>query len=1016
MKNIIVKNIMLTLAFLGVFTLGQAQDRSVSGKVTDNSDGSGIPGVNVLEKGTTNGAITDIDGNYKMAIGDGTTLVFSFVGYETQEVTVGNRTVLDIGLGTDITQLAEVVVVGYGQQDRGDVTGVIESVSSDSFNKGAIVSPDALIAGKIAGVQIISNSGEPGGQSTVRIRGVNSLNASSSPLYVIDGVPIDSDPHNPGGFEKGRNALNFINPNDIESFTVLKDASASAIYGSRAANGVIIITTKRGEVGATKFSYDGWTSVGNAVGKIDMLNGNQYREIAAIQAPNKAELLLNANTDWQAKVLQQAVGQNHGLTLSGGASNTTYRFSLGYLKQEGTLRGTETERTSFGLNLNQSLLDNDLKVDVNIKGSATSDDYTAKGGVLGTAVTYAPTQPVLDVNNQRFGGYWEWPQNFGLAVATNPLSTLEQELREGQTYRSLGNIKMDYNLPLEGLTATVNLGYDVTRGERKKFTPLTLRSQATDSGEVRRENITRVNKLLDAYITYKRRLEGINSDLVVLGGYEWQDFRNEFPSSRSFTLSTDIFGVNNPIPGTQFELNNSIQENRLISFFGRVNFNLTGKYLFTFNLRRDGSSRFGPENQWAVFPSAAFGWRILDEDFLSAGDVVSDLKLRVGWGVTGNQGIGNNLFLSTYRVGDQFSQYQFGGDFITTIRPGGADPKIQWEETTQLNVGIEYGLFNNRLTGSLEYYQKTTDNLIFNVQVPSGTNLTNFITTNIGELENKGIELSLNAILIDKADFKWDVSFNVAKNTNKITSLESPDDESFEGFETAGIRGGTGNRIQILTEGESALTYYVFKQKYGEDGSPLVDNVDHNEDGNIDLSDMYEDTDGDGDVDDLDRRNYKSPFPDYVFGLTSQVYIKDFDLSFTLRSNVGNYVYNNFASAEGNYSKVITDIVPGNLHASVLETNFTEPQLFSDHYIENASFLRMDNITLGYTPKVFSNKFNARIYATVQNPFVITGYSGVDPEIGDSGNENSLTAGTFGVDNEVYPRSRTFIFGLSVNF
>ena len=1015
MKNIL-RNLMLTLSIISVCTLANGQERTVSGKVTDGVDGSGIPGVNILEKGTTNGTVTDIDGNYKMAIGDNSVLVFSFVGYETQEVAVGSRTVLDVTMGTDVQQLAEIVVVGYGQQDRGDVTGVIDDVNSDAFNRGAIVSPDALIAGKVAGVQIVSNTGEPGGQSTVRIRGVNSLNASSAPLYVVDGVPIDNDPHNPGGFEKGRNPLNFLNPSDIETFTVLKDASAAAIYGSRAANGVIIITTKKGTAGETKVTYDGWTSISNAVDKIDVLNGNQYREVAAVQAPNKAELLLNANTDWQAKVLRQAIGQNHALSISGGADNTSYRMSVGYLSQEGTLSGTKTERTSFGLNLNQRMLDDDLKFDVNIKGSATSDDFVAKGGVLGTAITYAPTQPVFDAGNQRFGGYWEWPQSFGLAVATNPISTLEQELREGQTYRSIGNIKMDYDLPLEGLTATVNLGYDVARGERKKFTPLTIRSQATDSGEVRRENMTRVNKLLDAYLTYKKRLDGINSDLEVMAGYEWQDFRNEFPSSRAFTLTTDIFGVNNPVPGTQFEVNNSIQENRLISFFGRTVFNLSGKYIFTFNVRRDGSSRFGPENQWAVFPSAALAWRVLDEDFISAGDFLSDLKLRVGWGVTGNQGIGNNLFLSTYRVGDQFSQMQFGGEFISTIRPGGADPAIQWEETTQLNIGLEYGLFNNRLTGSIEYYNKKTDNLLFNVQVPSGTNLTNFITTNIGELENKGVELSLDAVVIDKADLRWDISFNVANNKNKIISLESPDDANFEGFTTAGIRGGVGNRIQILTEGESALSYYVFKHRLDADGKPLVDGVDHNEDGTIDLADMYEDTDGDGDVDDLDRRNYKSPFPDYIFGLTSQLYFKDFDLSFTLRSNVGNYVYNNMASAEGNYSKVISDIVPGNMHASVLETNFTEPQLFSDYYVEDASFLRMDNITLGYTPKIFSDKLNARLYVTMQNPFIITGYSGVDPEIGDSGNENSLTAGSFGVDNEVYPRSRTIIFGLSVNF
>lgn len=978
-----------------------AQERSITGTVTDSSNGEGLPGVNVLIKGTSTGAVTDVDGKFTISAKPADVLTISYVGYLTEEVTVGNQSVINVSLIIDLQTLSEVVVVGYGEQRKQDVTGVVTAVNAEKFNKGAIVSPDQLITGKIAGVQITSNSGEPGGQTSIRIRGGTSVNASNEPLYVIDGVAIDNSPHNPGGFSSGRNPLNFLNANDIETFTVLKDASAAAIYGSRGANGVIIITTKKGKKGSEgKLTYSGWVSIADAIDKVDVLNADEFRTIVGDEAPFRSDLLLNANTDWQAKILQQAIGQNHALSFTGGADNLGYRFSVGYLNQEGIIRTSETERLSFSAGFNQSLLNDDLIIDVNLKGSATSDQFN-DNGAIGSAISFAPTQPVLDVNNQ-FGGYWEWPLSFGNALGVNPVSLIEQTKDEGQTFRSVGNVQIEYKVPyLQGLSAKVNLGYDVTRGERKKFVPFTLRSQATDSGEVRNENVTRVSKLLETYLTYKRDFEDISSSFNFTAGYSHQDFKNEFPASRAFTLNTNIFGFNNPTVGSQFEIFNTILENRLISFFGRLNYSFKDKYLLTFTVRRDGSSRFGPLNRWGTFPSAAFAWRIIDEPFINAGNVLDDLKLRVGWGITGNQEIGDYQFLFTYRPGDQFSQYQFGNNFVTTSRPNGADQSLKWEETESFNVGLDYALFEGRVTGSMEYYYKKTDDLLFTVAVPAGTNLTNRILTNIGELENQGFEFEVNAIALSKPDLEWNIGFNFSYNKNEITGLSGDNDPNFAGFETGGISGGVGNNIQRLNVGYPINSFFVFQHIMDENGNPRVDGVDYNEDGQTNLADIYADTNGDGQVNDLDKRFLEKPAPDWLFGLTSQLYYKNFDMNFTLRANVGNYVYNNVSSANG-FKNLVNGIVPGNMHRSVLKTGFDDSQFFSDYYIEDASFLRMDNITLGYTVPGLASNMNLRVYGTIQNLFTLTDYTGLDPEI------------SFGIDNNLYPRSRTFIIGASI--
>ena len=972
---------------------------TISGTVVDLTDNTPLPGVNIVVKGTSIGTVTDVEGNYRLDVPDSAqTLVFSSVGYSAEEVAIGGRSIIDIAMAPDIQSLQEVVVVGYGQQEEKDVTGVVSSVDAEDFNRGAIVNPDQLIAGKVPGVQITSNGGAPGGQTSVRIRGGTSINASNEPLYVIDGVPINNEAYNPGGFSEGRNPLNFLNPNDIETFTVLKDASATAIYGSRGANGVILITTKGGSLDGG-LTYDAWASVANIIDKTDVFGAEQFRQITAEQAPDRLDLLTNVDTDWQEAVLQPAYGQNHALSFSGGSEKVLYRASLGYLNQEGIIESSNTERISLALNYNHQLFDDQLTVDGNIKIARTQDQF-APDAAIGNAVSFAPTQPIYDPNSV-WGGFWEWEQNLG---TKNPVAEIALTEDFGTNYRSLGNVQFDYQLPfVEGLSAKLNLGYDVASGDRRRFQPSFLRSQEVNGGEIRLENFTRTNALLETYVNYTRDLPGISSALDVTAGYSYQDFRNEYPGYRAFELSSNVLSFNNPAPAEEFQAFNSVEENRLISAFGRVNYAFKDRYLLTLTVRRDGSSRFGEANRWGTFPSAALAWRLSDEPFMQGIRSISDLKFRVGWGITGNQEIGNYRYLKTYAFGDNRTQVQFGDQFVTTIRPGGADPTLKWEETQSVNVGLDYGLLEGRISGSLEYYYKRTDDLLFEVIVPAGANLTNIVLTNIGAVKNEGVELGISAYVVRTDNLSWNVGFNAAYNNNEILELSGGDDPSFQGIATGGISGGQGNNIQILREGEPVNAFFVFRHIMDEDGSPRVDTEDYNEDGAIDLADIYEDTNDDGIVNDNDRVAYQQPAPDVTLGLTSQLYVKNFDLSFTMRGSLGNYVYNNVASNFGNYSRVISDIVPANMHRSVATTDFREPQLFSDYYVEEASFLRMDNITLGYTFPKLADRLSIRLYGTAQNLFILTNYSGLDPEFGD-----------VGIDDNIFPRARTFILGLNV--
>jgi len=992
-----------------------AQGVQITGKVTSGDDGTALPGVSIVEKGTTNGTVSDADGNYSVTVKSDAVLVFSFVGYAAQEIAVGGQTVLNVSLASDITALSEVVVVGYGTREKKDVTGVITAVDSENFNRGAIVAPDQLINGKVAGVQITSNGGEPGGASTIRIRGGTSLNASNEPLYVIDGVPIDNVMSN-----ASRNPLNFINPNDIETFTVMKDASAAAIYGARAANGVIIITTKKGKKGASTVTYDGWYSMGNISNQLDVFNADQFREIMAAKAPDRLDDIStdeSINTDWQDQVYRTAIGKSHSLTFNGGTDKTGFRVSISDLSQEGVVKKSETQRTNFGFNLNSKFLDDNLKIDVNVKGSQTKDIFPG-GGAVGNSLAFAPTQPVKDPTSI-YGGYWEWANNLG---TKNPVAELNLIDDQAKMNRSVGNMLLTYDLPwVKGLQANANFGYDMANGARRKFTPTYARTQVafqdTDNdeqldtlyrGEIWREEVIRMNKLMELYGSYTRDIESINGRFDITAGYSYQDFTNEYPGSTSDTLTTNNFGYYNPGIAKHFNVYNSVQENRLISFFGRANISVKDKYILNLSIRRDGSSRFG--TPWGTFPAAAFAWRIYDETFMQGlQNVFSDLKIRVGYGINGSQEIANYLYLPTFTQSDREAQYQFGNSFYGSIRPNGYDSKIKWEETAQLNIGIDFGLLKGRLTGSLEFYDKKTSDLLFEVGVPAGTNLTNKVLSNIGEMSNKGIELSLDAVAISTADLTWNIGFNISANKNEILALDGSDDPGFRGYPVGGISGGVGNNIQILKVGQPANAFWVYRHKT-VNGKPIPDGIDVNEDGKADDLDMYVDIDENGKIDDNDRQPYKQAAPKVIAGLSSSLFYKNFDLTFTLRANFGNYNYNNVASSTAYYNRVTSaEQVPQNMLTSVAETNFTKAQYFSNYYVQDASFVRMDNLTLGYTKRLGSANF--RIYSTVQNLFVLTDYSGLDPEVANTPQVGAITRG---IDNNIYPRSRTFIFGVSV--
>lgn len=991
--KILFKRLLFLVLCMSIVASVFGQEISVSGVVTDAASGFPLPGVNILEKGTTNGTITDLDGNFSITVGSDATLVFSFVGYLTQGIIVGNQTTINVSLEFDVQALEEVVTIGYGTTRKEDVTGSVIAISSDDFNRGAITSPQELIAGKIAGVQITNAGGAPGAASTIRIRGGSSLSASNDPLIVIDGVPVDND-----GISGMRNPLNTIHPNDIETFTVLKDASATAIFGSRASNGVIIITTKKGRANRPlTVNYDGNVSIGTRTGEVDVLSADEYRSLIQEQFannPNATDLLGSENTNWQKEIYQTAISHDHNLSLSGSVENLSFvdnlpfRVSLGYSDQKGILKTSGLDRFTGAINLNPSFLDDHLRINLSAKGMYIKNQF-ADWGAVGSAVAFDPTQPVLDATSP-YGGYFTWTQPNGdpITIATsNPVALLEMRDDNSTVKRSIGNVQFDYKFHfLPELKAKLNLGYDISESDGDVFVPENaawLYNALVGGGEKRLYTQNKKNELLDLYFNYVKDLGSFDSRIDATAGYSWQHFWRK-GTSYSTNVAETIVNTD-----TDYET-----ESYLVSFFGRLNYVFKDRYMLTFTLRQDGSSRFSEDNRWGLFPSVALAWDIADEPLLGLSELFNSLKLRLGYGITGQQNISNNdyPYLARYTYSEDNAQYQFGSGFVTTLRPEGYDANIKWEETTTYNIGLDYGLLNNRFSGAVDLYYRETDDLINFIPVPAGTNLTNQILTNVGDLVNKGIEFTINAKTISKADMVWEIGFNATYNENEITKLTATDDPEYLGVFTGGISGGVGNNIQIHSVGFPANSFYVYKQVYDEDGDPIEG--------------LYVDTNGDDQLTVDDRYRYKKAAPDVFLGFSSFFQYQDWDFSFAGRVNLGNYVYNNVYSNNGTYSGLYNSVgYLNNVTTSLLDSKFSNPKYWSDYYMENGSFLRLDNLTLGYNlSNIINGISKIRLYGTVQNVLLITKYQGLDPEVSS------------GIDNNLYPRPRNFLFGVSVEF
>ncbi len=982
------------LAFCSV-SLANAQEKTVAGKVTDAKDGSALQGVSVFVKGTSQATQTAVDGTFRIKVSSGTkTLSFSSIGFITQDVAIVNDNVF-VKLVQSNTSLNEVVVIGYGTARKKDLSGSVTTVSSKDFVKGAITTPEQLISGKVAGVAITSNSGAPGSGSTIRIRGGASLNASNDPLIVVDGMPLDN-----GGISGVANPLSLINPNDIETFTVLKDASATAIYGSRASNGVILITTKKGKSGKPVFGFSSQVAVASIAKKVDVLSADQIRQIVTTKGTSANAALLGASsTDWQNQIYKTALSQDNNLSVSGALKKLPYRLSVGYLNQDGILRTGNLQRTSLGLNLSPVFLQNHLKIDLNFKGTFSQSRF-ANEGAIGAAVTFDPTQPVYAKSN-RFGGYWEWldpATTTGLKslAPLNPLGLLLQRDDRSKVQRAVANALVDYKFHfLPELHAVLNVGADIAEGKGTTVVPDSAASAYMRSPDKLHGGInnqyrqTRQNTYLNFYFNYSKDIRSINSRIDAVAGYEYQDYLTTNYNFGDYTTDGTVIST----PTYPFDK----PENTIVSFLGRLNYTYMNKYVLTGSIRRDGSSKFNPNNRWGTFPSAAVAWKIKEESFLKNINAVSDLKLRIGYGITGQQdGISDYDYISYYNLSGAQAQYQLGNNFYQMYRPGGYYYNRKWEQTATTNIALDYGFLNGRITGSIEYYYKNTTDLLNQINQPAGTNFSNKIVANIGSMENKGVEFSVNVQAIKRKDVSLDIAFNATYNQNKITKLTISDDPNYAGAQFGGISGGVGNTVMIHSVGYNRGAFYVYKQVYDPKTNLPVDNLfaDKNRDGIVNSSDLYQ---------------YKGIDPKAFFGLSSNLTVKKWNAGFVMRANVGNYVYNNVASSTGTLRNIINPIgFINNGSTNYLQTNFSgsgDKYFLSDYYVQNASFLRMDNINIGYNAgRVFNNKANLRISANVQNVFVITKYTGLDPEING------------GIDNNFYPRPRTFVLGINLDF
>ncbi len=995
----------LALLFLSVVAFAQT---AVTGKVTDSKDGSPKSGVTVTVKGTQTATQTAADGTFKINAAANATLIFTSVGFANREVAVGGKSSINVSLEQADQRLNEVVVVAYGTKRRGDLTGSVTSVSAKDFQKGNIASSEQLLVGKVAGLEVTTGGGSAGGGSKIRIRSGSSLNASNDPLIVIDGVPVESN-----GIAGSGNYLNTINPNDIESISVLKDASATALYGSRASNGVIIITTKKGSKGKVKYNFNTQTSLASVGKKIDVFSGDEIRSIINTDAATTGintykNLLGSANTNWQDQIFRSAFGNDNNISASGNIDglpfDLPFRASLGYLNQAGILKTNKFGRVSTSLNLSPKFWDDHLSVNLAFKYSHTNNRF-ANEGAVGSAASFDPTQPVYAAAG-KYGGYYEWLQTDGKPIdlsTRNPLALLELRDNTSDVNRIIGNVQIDYKMHfLPDLHLLLNLGIDNAGGKgNDNIDSLSATNYKTGGRKAYYEQ-KKKNTLADVQLFYSKEFKNIKSKVDVLVGHSYQDFYTQVTNFAAFSYRA----FSNPAkPALKDTIENSQPtfltdkpQYRLESYLSRINYSFNNKYLITASVSRYTSSKFSKDNRVGYFPAGAIAWKMKDEFFKNS-NVVTDLKLRLSLGVTGQQdGIDYYSYLPRYAQSNSSAQYQFGNSYYAFLRPGAYDANLKWETTTTANAGLDFGFLNNRISGSVDVYQKKTKDLLSVVPVAPGSNFDITLLTNVGNMENKGVELSINTIPVVNKNLTWNFGFNFTYNRSEITNLLKQPDPNFKGIDVSNVGGGLTNTIGKYIVGYSPFVFNVYKQIYDKTTGAPIEN-------------LFEDLNRDGQITADDRYLYKKPAADILYGINTQVSYKKWNFGLAAHGAIGNYLYNGFNSNNGVLRALKNPInFIQNGSPNYFETNFsgtTTNEYLSDYYIENASYLKLDNINIGYNfGKVFHNKASLRLSGSVQNVFTITKYSGLDPE----------NASSSGVDYTIYPRPRIYSVGASLDF
>lgn len=1001
-RNVVSKFLLLWVVGMLLSVQVFAQGLTVKGVVKDNT-GMGVIGANILVKGTTNGTITDFDGNFTLEAKKGDVIVISFIGYKTQELPAAAT--MNVTLQDDTEVLDDVVVIGYGSVKKNDATGSVTAIKPDELSKGITTNAQDMLAGKVAGVSVISNDGTPGGGAQIRIRGGSSLNASNDPLIVIDGLAIDNN-----GIKGMSNGLSMVNPEDIETFTVLKDASATAIYGSRASNGVIIITTKKGKNGqAPKVSYNGSVSVSTIQKRYDVLDGDEYRAYAQQIFGNELPASLGtANTDWQDEIFRPAISTDHHVSINGGLKNLPYRISLGYNYNDGILKTSNFQRFTASVNLAPSFFDDHLKVNITAKYMNGKNRYADTGAAIGGALSMDPTRPVYgdDSMYDVFGGYYQnaqatsdfsdpnWKYTANKNTAQNPVAALEQKDDRANSNDFVGNVEVDYKFHfLPDLRLHASLG-----GEYADGTQTTVYSPYSFAYNYYGNNTStseyKYNLSYNVYAQYIKTL-GAHTIDVMAGGEEQHFHRNGFTVGNGWDSYTDE--IHDAVLKEQTAY---ATRNTLVSYFGRLNYSLLDRYLVTFTMRWDGSSRFADGNRWGTFPSLALAWKMKEENFLKDVNFLSDLKLRLGWGITGQQDVTSDFaYMPLYVVSDDYAQYPFGDTYYHTSRANAFNTDLKWEQTTTYNAGLDFGFLNGRITGNVDGYYRETNDLLNSVKIPVGTNFNAQMLQNIGSLKNYGVEFAFNVKPVVTKDFMWDVTYNFTWNHNEITKLTGGDDADYYVETGDKISRGNNTKVQVNKVGYPANSFYVYQQVYDENGNPIEN--------------MYVDRNGDGIINSSDKYIYKKPAADFMMGLTSKMIYKNWDFSFSLRSSLNNYVYYDFLANKANVSSsgLFSNTAYSNTTAEAIALGFTGKGEYymSDYFVRNASFLRCDNITLGYSFKdLFKTSaykgLGGRVYATAQNPFIITKYEGLDPEVKS------------GIDSNPYPRAFTFLLGVNLQF